>query len=644
MSNKNAVKILVAEDDEGLGSSLCEAVSRHGYTTLYATNAQEALTLVRTQAVQGAIIDCMLPKMNGVELSLKIEEQLGHKLPTVLISGIFKDRSFVRDALKQSNALTFLSKPFEVKEILDVLDQTFDRKEEVIQDAIYTIISNNKPTKREIIKSIEGLERVHGFELPLIYAFLVHAKAGGHLNIVNEKGEVSGISFGEGTVVHVDIKDERSFLGQLLVEQGYVSHSDLVDFTFEASQLPLGERLIQANLLSPHAVPIALAEQMAIRLGRIVLDTTYQMNFSPTKIEPKVPCISEMAFTSYLHDWINSKISTVWFRSFFRSWLDHRIDAGPQFEKVHSLWASPVLSQMEGVRDLVSSGTTIQSLIDMGQYSEDLIYKSVYLLLAKRFVVFSDNVSKVDYRNHLARVKKLTQDVEGKNHFEIFEILGINRNAREHEIHKAYREISKFLHPDKIVGAPKEVQELTGNIFAKVTAAYKVITNPEQRAKYIDELGAKEAKSQMKYEGILDQGKDFLKKGRIQEALQCFSDAEKVMESTSELKLLLLWIKMKGIKEGQMNSVLSDSIEKELSAIPPEDRHAAVYYFVKGLYKRLVGDYELARRNFELAISDDPSMIEAKRELNLITLKSSQEGTRTGITSIFNSIVKRFGS
>uniref|UniRef100_A0A2R5LMI6 Putative molecular chaperone n=1 Tax=Ornithodoros turicata TaxID=34597 RepID=A0A2R5LMI6_9ACAR len=58
----------------------------------------------------------------------------------------------------------------------------------------------------------------------------------------------------------------------------------------------------------------------------------------------------------------------------------------------------------------------------------------------------------------------------------LYDILGVSRNASEHEIKKAYRKLAKEYHPDK---NPQE-----GEKFKEISYAYEVLTDPRKREIY----------------------------------------------------------------------------------------------------------------------------------------------------------------
>lgn len=72
---------------------------------------------------------------------------------------------------------------------------------------------------------------------------------------------------------------------------------------------------------------------------------------------------------------------------------------------------------------------------------------------------------------------------------DLYEVLGVKRDASEEEIRKAYRRLAKKHHPDLNAGSPEAEDR-----FKQVTAAYDILGDTEKRARYdrgeIDETGA----------------------------------------------------------------------------------------------------------------------------------------------------------
>ena len=65
-----------------------------------------------------------------------------------------------------------------------------------------------------------------------------------------------------------------------------------------------------------------------------------------------------------------------------------------------------------------------------------------------------------------------------------YEVLGIDKNATEADIKRAYRRMARKYHPDLNKEHPKEAEEN----FKKVNEAYHVLSDADKRAQY-DQMG-----------------------------------------------------------------------------------------------------------------------------------------------------------
>ncbi len=66
---------------------------------------------------------------------------------------------------------------------------------------------------------------------------------------------------------------------------------------------------------------------------------------------------------------------------------------------------------------------------------------------------------------------------------DLYEVLGVSRNATDDEIQKAYRKLARQYHPDRNPG-----DKAAENTFKEVAAAYEILSDKQKRAKY-DQFG-----------------------------------------------------------------------------------------------------------------------------------------------------------
>ena len=70
-----------------------------------------------------------------------------------------------------------------------------------------------------------------------------------------------------------------------------------------------------------------------------------------------------------------------------------------------------------------------------------------------------------------------------------YAILRLTTDCTQDEIHEAFREESRRMHPDRFAAFPvDEIKQKAGDIYKAVNKAYKVLKNPDTRADYDQEL------------------------------------------------------------------------------------------------------------------------------------------------------------
>jgi two-component system, OmpR family, response regulator len=108
------MKILIVDDDVYIQQLVSIHLSREGYQVYRANHAEEALAFLEENTVDLAIVDVMMPGMDGFELTKVLSEDL--EIPVILLTAKGqlddKERGFL------SGSEDYIVKPFEVKELL----------------------------------------------------------------------------------------------------------------------------------------------------------------------------------------------------------------------------------------------------------------------------------------------------------------------------------------------------------------------------------------------------------------------------------------------------------------------------------------------------------------------------------------------
>jgi len=109
------MKVLIAEDDEGIRHGLKEVLEGEGYTVIEAADGQEAVEKFKSSDPELALLDIMMPKMNGYDVC-KVLLALKPSLPVIFVSA--KSEEIDRVVGLELGADDFISKPFGVREVV----------------------------------------------------------------------------------------------------------------------------------------------------------------------------------------------------------------------------------------------------------------------------------------------------------------------------------------------------------------------------------------------------------------------------------------------------------------------------------------------------------------------------------------------
>jgi two-component system, OmpR family, response regulator len=106
--------ILVVDDDQHIRYLVRDLLMKEGYKVLEAADGLEGLKLVEKELCDLAIVDIMMPKMDGYDLIEEIRKF--NDVPTILLTA----KGQIEDKEKgfQSGTDDYLVKPFEPKELL----------------------------------------------------------------------------------------------------------------------------------------------------------------------------------------------------------------------------------------------------------------------------------------------------------------------------------------------------------------------------------------------------------------------------------------------------------------------------------------------------------------------------------------------
>ena len=106
--------ILVCDDDRDIRRALRIYLDNEGYRVLEAENGQEALELLRREEIHLVLMDIMMPRMDGMEATVRLREQFN--VPVILVTAKSEDMDKILGLTVGAD--DYVTKPFNPLEVL----------------------------------------------------------------------------------------------------------------------------------------------------------------------------------------------------------------------------------------------------------------------------------------------------------------------------------------------------------------------------------------------------------------------------------------------------------------------------------------------------------------------------------------------
>jgi DNA-binding response OmpR family regulator len=109
-------RVLIADDDADILALVAFRLERSGYEVLLATDGEEALRLAFEESPDLAVLDVMMPKMDGYEVTRRIRDnEATSRLPVILLTARAQQSDVDQGML--AGADDYVKKPFSPQEL-----------------------------------------------------------------------------------------------------------------------------------------------------------------------------------------------------------------------------------------------------------------------------------------------------------------------------------------------------------------------------------------------------------------------------------------------------------------------------------------------------------------------------------------------
>jgi len=585
---EKSFQVLIIEDDKSFGQGLQRALEKIGISSHVCHTPESAQTLCSHSDFSLIVADCMLPRINGVDLIQQLKPTLSEDTKVILMTGVFKDRSFLSEAKVKTGAVEVLSKPFEIKDfcdkVLSLKDEQIDRETPFHSPLLPFFCQANVDSEafNEILMDLDHLE---GLELPFLFSTILAAKWTGALKLTLPTGTVGEVYFAQGRFDQVFLNDSKSLLGHLLMDLGFVEPEDLEDALASNKNIRIGEKLIGQLSISPHAVDLALVEQMLLRISQLIQRGEVELEVEPGKKPTKksqLPPISEKRMAQLYLEIAQSKF-----------------DVETAKEILAPCLHLPIQEIKNSNDSALDPGT-------LGEFLRDQPLGEALEALFLRQILPSppENESKESLEAIRKKYDSLCKSLKRKNHFEV---LGLPSKAVSKDIERAYANIKKTMNSNLTLIEKAGAIESFEEIIRRLDQAYKHLSDDISRAQYKKYLEAEAQQRLQNKSHEFDLAVAVFDSGDYLDSYKSFQNLGSQKLNFPELKSYLIMAKSKIQKQ--------KVLEGELNVIPPEHRQNAAYMMAKAMVYKGSSNYPMAIQYFKRALIYSPQAQFPRREI-----------------------------
>lgn len=127
-------KILIVDYDSRSLDSLSKLFEDCRIKIIKANDGVVGYEKFKSEKPDLVLLEAMLPKMHGFDLSLKISQETQGRVPVVIITGVYKGPQYKNEALRSFGASDYFEKPFDENKLKNAVLGLLSEEEDFEED------------------------------------------------------------------------------------------------------------------------------------------------------------------------------------------------------------------------------------------------------------------------------------------------------------------------------------------------------------------------------------------------------------------------------------------------------------------------------------------------------------------------------
>lgn len=245
-------------------------------------------------------------------------------------------------------------------------------------------------------------------------------------------------------------------------------------------------------------------------------------------------------------------------------------------------------------------------------------------------------LSREEIESKLANIDELS-------HYELLDLPG---DATPEQIAQAFPTLARRWHPDRSSPEYGDLRDGVTRVFARMTEASRVLGNPSTRTAYDETLGALDAaqEEQAQIAMVLRSAEAFqkaevlLKKRDLEGAEALARAAHEGDPDQPEYAALYAWIRSR--RADATEEDIASSLGMLKKAIAKQTNNVKIHYYLACVLKA-AGQAGAALREYRHVAENDPSNVDAAREIRLHDMRRAHSKQPAADPGLFGKIFKR---
>lgn len=127
-------KILVGDYDSQSLEATAKLLKFQKVQIVRAADGQAAYDKFRSEKPDLVILEAILPKIHGFDLTKRISQESGGRVPVIIVTGLYRGPQYKHEALSSFGAADYFEKPVDPEKFVAAVQQLLHDEEDIEED------------------------------------------------------------------------------------------------------------------------------------------------------------------------------------------------------------------------------------------------------------------------------------------------------------------------------------------------------------------------------------------------------------------------------------------------------------------------------------------------------------------------------